>query len=81
MQHGRLFLLGHAAHVITPTGGKGMNLALQDANELAAGLNAHYAGGDDRRLAGYTTTRLLQVWRAHEFSGWMTEMLHADPSS
>jgi p-hydroxybenzoate 3-monooxygenase len=79
MQHGPLFLVGDAAHVITPTGGKGMNLALQDADELASGLLAHYATGDGSRLAGYTEARLPSIWRAHEFSSWMVEVLHADP--
>jgi len=77
MQHGRVFLAGDAAHLVTPAGGKGMNLALQDADELVAGLLDYYGHSDDRRLRAYTTTRLPQVWRAVEFSHWMLDLLLA----
>jgi len=77
MQHGRVFLAGDAAHIVTPAGGKGMNLALQDADELVAGLLDHYGRGNDRRLGAYTTTRIPQVWRAVEFSHWMLDLLLA----
>jgi p-hydroxybenzoate 3-monooxygenase len=79
MQHGRLFLAGDAAHIVTPAGGKGMNLALQDADELVAGLLEHYRSGDDRRLEAYSRTRLPAVWRTVEFSHWMLDLLLARP--
>lgn len=77
MQQGPIFLAGDAAHIVTPAGGKGMNLALQDADELVGGLLDHYNNGDDRRLSAYTTTRLPEVWRAVEFSHWMLDLLLA----
>jgi p-hydroxybenzoate 3-monooxygenase len=80
MQHGPLFLAGDAAHIVTPAGGKGMNLALQDADELVGGLLDHYRGGDDRRLDAYSATRLPAVWRAVEFSHWMLDLLLARPA-
>jgi p-hydroxybenzoate 3-monooxygenase len=80
MHHGPLFLAGDAAHIVTPAGGKGMNLALQDADELVAGVLEHYRSGDDRRLEAYTTTRLPIVWRTVEFSHWMLDLLLARPS-
>jgi p-hydroxybenzoate 3-monooxygenase len=61
MQQGNVFLAGDAAHIVTPAGGKGMNLALQDADELAAGLLEHYGRGDRRRLLQYSATRLPAV--------------------
>ena len=76
---GPLFLAGDAAHIVTPAGGKGMNLALQDADELIAGLLEHYHSGDDRRLEAYTATRLPAVWRTVEFSHWMLDLLLARP--
>ena len=78
MQRGRVFFAGDSAHLITPAGGKGMNLALQDAVELAAGLRERYGeGGSGGRLARYSETRLPDVWRYQEFSNLMLGLLHA----
>jgi p-hydroxybenzoate 3-monooxygenase len=82
MQNGRIYLTGDAAHLITPAGGKGMNLAIQDALELAAGLRERYSGDGDAdvdRLARYSSTRLPAIWRTQEFSNWMLTLLHALP--
>jgi p-hydroxybenzoate 3-monooxygenase len=78
MQHGRLFLLGDAAHIVPPTGAKGLNLAANDAGLLAGALIAWY-GGDGAALDGYTAACLRRVWRAEHFSWWMTSMLHKAP--
>jgi p-hydroxybenzoate 3-monooxygenase len=80
MHQGRLFLAGDAAHIVTPAGGKGMNLALQDADELVAGLLDHYQSGNDSRLEAYSRTRLPTIWQTVEFSHWMLDLLLADPS-
>jgi len=78
MQHGRVFHAGDAAHLITPAGGKGMNIAIQDAVELASGLNERYGEQDDgRRLASYTQVRLPRVWRHQEFSSLMLSLFNA----
>lgn len=71
LQSGCVFLAGDAAHLITPAGGKGMNLAIQDGLELAAGLIARFADGDGQRLASYSDTRLPLIWRTQEFSNWL----------
>ena len=77
MQDGRVFLAGDAAHLITPAGGKGMNMAIQDAVELAAGLCERYgAPGDGGRLARYSETRLPQLWRHQEFSNLMLSLFN-----
>jgi p-hydroxybenzoate 3-monooxygenase len=76
MQHGRLFLCGDAAHIVPPTGAKGLNLAVNDARLLAAALAAHYEDGDDADLAAYSATALRRVWRAQDFSNYMTQLLH-----
>ncbi|MFG1709012.1 FAD-dependent monooxygenase [Nonomuraea sp. M3C6] len=76
MRYGRLFLVGDAAHIITPMGGKGMNLAIADANVLAHALRAAVHDGDDEQLAAYSATCLKRVWNHQEFSRWMTEMTH-----
>jgi p-hydroxybenzoate 3-monooxygenase len=79
MQHGRLFLAGDAAHIVPPTGAKGMNLAMADVRVLAHALGGYYADGRTDLLAAYTETALHRVWRAMHFSWWMTTMLHVDP--
>lgn len=76
MRYGRLFLVGDAAHIITPMGGKGMNLAIADAGVLARGLRAALREGDERPLAAYSETCLKRVWDHQEFSRWMGEMMH-----
>jgi p-hydroxybenzoate 3-monooxygenase len=79
MSHGRLFLAGDAAHIVPPTGAKGLNLAVADVVRLAEGLADHYASGDDSGLESYSDRCLERVWRAQHFSWWMTQMLHRDP--
>ena len=79
MQHGRLFLVGDAAHIVPPTGAKGMNLAIADACVLSHALGAFYATGSTDRLDQYTATCLRRVWRAEHFSWFMTSMLHRPP--
>ena len=79
MQRGRLFIAGDAAHIVPPTGAKGMNLAVADVRVLARALAGFYAEGRTDLLADYTDTALARVWRATHFSWWMTTMLHVDP--
>jgi p-hydroxybenzoate 3-monooxygenase len=76
MQHGRLFLAGDAAHIVPPTGAKGLNLALADVGVLARALIEWYRDGDERGLSGYSQRCLGRVWRAEQFSSSMTSMLH-----
>jgi p-hydroxybenzoate 3-monooxygenase len=76
MQSGRVFFAGDAAHLITPAGGKGMNMAIQDAVELAAGIVEHRAGSS-QRLSRYSAARLPEVWRYQEFSYLMLGLLHS----
>ena len=76
MQHGRLFLAGDAAHIVPPTGAKGLNLAVNDVRLLAAALAEHYANGSDAALDSYTATALRRVWRAQEFSDEMLRLFH-----
>ena len=76
MQHGRLFLAGDAAHIVPPTGAKGMNLAIRDVRVLAQALAKFYATSDNTELLNYSTTCLRHVWRAQHFSYWMTSLLH-----
>jgi p-hydroxybenzoate 3-monooxygenase len=75
MRHGRLFLAGDAAHIVPPTGAKGLNLAAADVRVLSRALHAHYRG-DEQPLKDYSATALRRVWRAEHFSWWMTSMLH-----
>jgi p-hydroxybenzoate 3-monooxygenase len=76
MQHGRLYLAGDAAHIVPPTGAKGLNLAVNDVRLLGAALRAYYADGSTAGLDGYTTAALRRVWRAQDFSNYMTQLLH-----
>jgi p-hydroxybenzoate 3-monooxygenase len=79
MRHGRLFLAGDAAHIVPPTGAKGMNLAIADVRVLADALTAFFSRGDESGLDAYSDTCLRRVWRAEHFSWWMTSMLHNAP--
>jgi p-hydroxybenzoate 3-monooxygenase len=79
MQYERLFLVGDAAHIVPPTGAKGMNLAVADARVLADALTAWYVDGQRQPLDEYSATCLRRVWRAEHFSWWMTTMLHRHP--
>jgi p-hydroxybenzoate 3-monooxygenase len=80
MQHGRVFLVGDAAHLITQAGGKGMNLAIGDAVELAHGLVERH-GGDGGRADRYSATRLPAIWRTEAFSDWFLNIMCAPPSA
>jgi p-hydroxybenzoate 3-monooxygenase len=79
MQHGRLLLAGDAAHIVPPTGAKGMNLAIADVRVLSRALGGYYANRRTDLLDSYTETALRRVWRATHFSWWMTSMLHRFP--
>ena len=81
MRHGRLYLTGDAAHIVPPTGAKGLNLAIHDVRTLAEALAAWYASGSSALLDGYSETCLRRVWRAEHFSWWMTSMLHRSPGA
>ncbi len=79
MRYGRLLLAGDAAHIVPPTGAKGMNLAVADVRVLARALGGFYVDRREDLLAGYSDTALRRVWRATHFSWWMTSMLHSHP--
>ena len=76
MRCGRLFLAGDAAHIVPPTGAKGLNLAMADVYRLAVGLEDFYRSGNEARLDAYSERALARTWRAQRFSWWMTSMLH-----
>jgi p-hydroxybenzoate 3-monooxygenase len=76
MQHGSLFLAGDAAHIVPPTGAKGLNLAVADVRVLADALCEWYSSGSHDLLDAYSDTCLRRVWRVQHFSWWMTSMLH-----
>jgi p-hydroxybenzoate 3-monooxygenase len=76
MQHGRLFLAGDSAHIVPPTGAKGLNLAVNDVRLLAPALTDLINTGNTDGADGYTTAALRRVWRAQDFSNFMTQMLH-----
>jgi p-hydroxybenzoate 3-monooxygenase len=78
MHYGRLVLAGDAAHIVPPTGAKGLNLAIADVKILAEAITAWYERGDGAGLEAYSEACLRRVWRAEHFSYWMTSMLHRD---
>jgi len=79
MQVGRLFLAGDSAHIVPPTGAKGMNLAVADVVVLSRALEAFYRAGRTDLLEAYSKTCLARVWKAQRFSWWMTQMMHCFP--
>ena len=81
MRHGRLFLAGDAAHIVPPTGAKGLNLAASDVHYLSQALVAWYGSGDTGLLDAYSDNCLRRVWRAERFSWWMTTLLHRFPEN
>lgn len=81
MRYGRLFLAGDAAHIVPPTGARGLNSAASDIYYLYHALTAHYHQGDDSSLQSYSAKALARVWKAQRFSWWMTNLLHTYPDS
>ena len=81
MRYGNLFLAGDAAHIVPPTGARGLNSAASDIYYLYHALLAHYQKGDDSGLDGYSAKALARVWKAQRFSWWMTTMLHTFPDN
>jgi p-hydroxybenzoate 3-monooxygenase len=81
MRYGNLFLAGDAAHIVPPTGARGLNSAASDIYYLYHALLAHYQRGDDSGLDGYSAKALARVWKAQRFSWWMTTLLHTFPDS
>jgi p-hydroxybenzoate 3-monooxygenase len=79
MRHGRLFLAGDAAHIVPPTGAKGLNLAIADVTLLARALSAWLVDGSRTLVDSYSEDALRRVWRCTHFSWWMTSMLHTVP--
>ncbi|WP_376742762.1 4-hydroxybenzoate 3-monooxygenase [Ensifer canadensis] len=81
MRFGRLFLVGDAAHIVPPTGAKGLNLAASDVHYLFEGLLEHYQDRSNAGVEAYSTHALARVWKAVRFSWWMTTMLHRFPDT
>jgi len=81
MRFGKLFLAGDAAHIVPPTGAKGLNLAASDVHYLSAALIEFYASGSSVELDAYSERALRRVWQAERFSWWMTNLLHRFPDS
>jgi p-hydroxybenzoate 3-monooxygenase len=81
MRHGRLFLAGDAAHIVPPTGAKGLNLAAADVRFLSEALVAHYKSGRMDLLEGYSARCLQRVWKAQRFSWWLTGLMHRFPEA
>jgi p-hydroxybenzoate 3-monooxygenase len=79
MQHGRLLLAGDSAHIVPPTGAKGMNLAFADVVYLSRALDDYFKRNDGARIESYTETCLRRVWKAQRFSWWMTQIMHVFP--
>ena len=79
IQRGRLFVAGDAAHIVPPTGAKGLNLAASDVHYLSEALIAHYRDARDDKLEAYSRTALRRVWKAERFSWWFTRLMHRFP--
>ena len=79
MRYGRLFLAGDAAHIVPPTGAKGLNLAASDAHYLSEALAGFYRAGSTKGLDGYSAQALARVWKAVRFSWWFTQLMHRFP--
>lgn len=79
MRYQKLFLAGDSAHIVPPTGAKGLNLASSDIFYLARALKSYYGDGDDSYIESYSTDCLARVWKAQRFSWWMTKLLHTFP--
>jgi p-hydroxybenzoate 3-monooxygenase len=79
MRHGRLFLAGDSAHIVPPTGAKGLNLAASDIAYLSDALIAHYKRSDEAGLTGYQTKALARIWKAERFSWYLTKLMHRFP--
>ena len=79
MQHGRLFLAGDTAHIVPPTGAKGLNLAASDVTYLAEAFTGFFASGDEAGLDGYGERALARVWKAERFSWYLTKLMHRFP--
>lgn len=81
MRYGNLFLAGDAAHIVPPTGARGLNSAASDIYYLYHGMLAHYQDGDDSGLEAYSEKALARIWKAQRFSWWMTTLLHKFPDN
>jgi p-hydroxybenzoate 3-monooxygenase len=81
MRHGRLFLAGDAAHIVPPTGAKGLNLAASDVHYLSEAFAAFYRSGSGGALDGYSERALARVWKAVRFSWWFTSLMHRFPDA
>ena len=79
MRWGNLFLAGDAAHIVPPTGAKGLNLAVADVRVLAQAFDTYYRTGSADQLDAYSDTCLKRVWKAQRFSWWLTSLLHRFP--
>jgi p-hydroxybenzoate 3-monooxygenase len=79
MRFGRLFLAGDAAHIVPPTGAKGLNLAASDVHYLSEALAAFYRSGSEAGLDGYSAKALARIWKAERFSWWFTSLMHPFP--
>ena len=79
MRWGRLFLCGDAAHIVPPTGAKGLNTAASDVHYLYEGLRRFYEDGDAEGIDRYSERALLRVWKAERFSWWFSSLLHRYP--
>ena len=81
LQYGNLFLVGDAAHIVPPTGAKGLNLAVSDVHYLSEGLVSFYKGEGKKKLSDYSKIALKRIWKAVRFSWWMTTVMHEFPET